>query len=87
MTDTPDIVETLLRNCIGTPAKGDPWPHRMLHDAADEITRLRAKLAGVRELVDSQAENDGCWFVARHATEGYLQQELRKLHAAVEAHD
>ncbi len=70
--DTPDIVERLTER---------------LRRRDDEITRLRAKLAGVRELVDSHAEDDGCWFVARHATEGYLQQELRKLHAAVEAHD
>ena len=38
-----------------------------------------------REVVDEQAEDEGLWFVARTAPEAYLQQELRRLHAAVEA--
>ena len=38
----------------------------------------------VRLVVDAQAEDDGLWFIARTAPEGYLQQELRKLHAVVE---
>lgn len=38
-----------------------------------------------REIVDEQAEDEGLWFVARTAPEAYLQQELRRLHAAVEA--
>lgn len=44
------------------------------------MTNLRA----LRELVDSQAEDEGLWFVARTAPEAYLQQELRKLHALIE---
>ena len=43
----------------------------------DEVRRLRA-------IVSAQAEDEGLWFVARTAPEAYLQQELRKLHAAVE---
>lgn len=35
-------------------------------------------------VVEDQAEDDGLWFVARTAPEAYLQQELRRLHAAVE---
>lgn len=38
------------------------------------------------ELVQQQAEDEGLWFTAERATEAYLQQELRKLHAAVEDH-
>lgn len=38
----------------------------------------------VRSLVDEQAEDEGLWFVAETAAEAYLQQELRRLHAAVE---
>ena len=34
-------------------------------------------------LVNEQAEDDGLWFIA----EGYFQQEVRRLHAAVEAID
>jgi hypothetical protein len=46
----------------------------------DELGRLRAAEALCRE----QAEEEGLWFVAEHITEAYLQQELRKLHAAIE---
>ena len=38
-----DIVERLRGNAIGNPAR-IPWPHRLLHDAAEEIERLRAAL-------------------------------------------
>ncbi len=38
----------------------------------------------IRAVVDEQAEDEGLWFCARTATEAYLQQELRKLHAVVE---
>jgi hypothetical protein len=36
------------------------------------------------ELVAKQAEDDGLWFIAEHASEAYLQEALRKLHAAIE---
>ena len=36
------------------------------------------------EIVQEQAEDDGLWFNAETAPEAYLQQELRRLHAAVE---
>jgi len=49
-------------------------------DADAQIARLRA-------IVDEQAEDAGLWFDARTAPEGYLQQELRRLHAAIEAID
>jgi len=38
----------------------------------------------LRKIVQSQAEDSGLWFVAETAPEGYLQQELRKLHDAAE---
>lgn len=38
----------------------------------------------LRQLVAQQAEDDGLWFNAVTAGEAYLQQELRKLHAAIE---
>lgn len=46
--------------------------------------RAEAELAKLRQLVAQQAEDDGLWFNAATAPEAYLQQELRKLHAAVE---
>lgn len=36
-------------------------------------------------MVNQQAEDEGLWFEAQTAPEAYLQQELRELHAAVEA--
>ena len=43
-----------------------------------------SNLRDLRQLVDRQAEDEGLWFVATTAPEAYLQQELRKLHAAIE---
>ena len=48
-TPTPDkpkrpdvaIRQRLLDACVGKPAK-IPWPHRLLHDAADHIEKLEA---------------------------------------------
>lgn len=37
-----------------------------------------------RMLIDAQAKDDGLWFAARTAPEAYLQQELRRLTAAIE---
>jgi hypothetical protein len=45
----------------------------------------RTVTADLRHLVDEQAEDEGLWFIARTAPEAYLQQELRRLHAAIEA--
>lgn len=42
-------------------------------------------LQELRKIVDDQAADDGLWFVAVTAPEAYLQQELRRLHAAIEA--
>ena len=48
---------------------------------AEERQRWRA----VRDVVAEQVQDGGVWFTAQTAAEAYLQQELRKLHAAVEA--
>lgn len=37
-----EIVQRLKGACVGHPAAEIPWPHRLLHDAADEIARLTA---------------------------------------------
>lgn len=41
----------------------------------------------IQELVNKQAEDAGLWFIAQTAAEAYLQQELRRLHAAIESED
>ena len=45
---------------------------------------MKDRLNNALAVVKSQAEDAGLWFIAKTATEAYLQQELRKLHAAVE---
>lgn len=35
-------------------------------------------------VVSEQAKDDGLWFKAKTAPEAYLQQELRRLHEAIE---
>ena len=39
----------------------------------------------IGDLLNEQAKDEGLWFVAKTAPEAYLQQELRKMHAAAEA--
>lgn len=57
--------------------------HEMLAQEGEAEARAAA-LAESRRLVDEQAEDEGLWFIAETAAEAYLQQELRRLHAAVE---
>jgi len=45
----------------------------------------RDRLYALRDMSQRMAEDDGLWFVAETAAEAYLQQELRKLCAAIEA--
>lgn len=45
---------------------------------------LAYRLANLREMSDAIAEDEGLWFIAETAPEAYLQQELRKLCAAIE---
>jgi hypothetical protein len=54
-------------------------------ETLENFTRqLERELAKLRQMVAQQAEDDGLWFRAATAPEAYLQQELRRLHAAVE---
>ena len=42
------------------------------------------RLNKVINLVNEQAKDEGLWFVSQYASEAYLQDALRKLHAVVE---
>lgn len=44
-----DIVKRLLAACDGHPHAKIKWPHRLLHDAADEIIKLRKKLSPINK--------------------------------------
>jgi hypothetical protein len=60
-------------------------PHDAIINAA--IRTLSSPRVPVIEILDTvleQAEDDGLWFNAKHASEAYLQQELRRLHAVIE---
>lgn len=50
----------------------------------DEIEKLQARAANIQQVVDEQANDMELWFLAETAAEGYLQQELRRLHAIIE---
>ena len=57
MTNTPtprpdvsDIRQRLLDVCVGKPAK-IPWPHRLLHDAADHIKALEERQVKLEAVV------------------------------------
>lgn len=41
-------------------------------------------LTPLRRMVNTQSEDDGIWFEAKHITEAYLQEQLRVLHRAIE---
>lgn len=49
------------------------------------IADLEETLVVQLALVHKQAEDEGLWFIAQTAPEAYLQQELRRLHGAIEA--
>lgn len=51
---------------------------------AYDIVRAADEPSAAHELVLRQAADEGLWFQAETASEAYLQQELRKLHAAIE---
>ena len=50
-----------------------------------DLNEARAQIATLTKLVNTQAEDAGLWFVAQYASEAYLQNALRTLHAAIEA--
>lgn len=42
------------------------------------------KLELLKKYIALQAEDEGLWFIAEYATEGYLQHELRKVAYMIE---
>ena len=66
-------------------------PHAIpvMNEAFKEIalSGWQAATAPARAIVAQQAEDEGLWFAAQTAPEAYLQQELRRLHAAIEGRE
>lgn len=54
------------------------------HAECARLSKLEKKL---KKIVDEQADDDGLWFKAQTAPEAYLQQELRRLHRAIEGEE
>ena len=55
------------------------------YDAGVSSAQGRERCLGELSLfVNKQAEDEGLWFIAETASEGYLQQGLRKLHGLIE---
>ena len=48
------------------------------------VEEAATKYLNLQGLIDEQAEDEELWFVATTAPEAYLQQELRRLHVALE---
>ena len=61
-----DLPERLRSGCVGYPDALVKWPHRLLHEAADEIERLRFESAAClgemraaqRKLVEFKQSSD-----------------------------
>jgi hypothetical protein len=48
----PDIIARLSAACVGHPAARIPWPHRLLHEARDEIERLRSEVIRLNGVIE-----------------------------------
>jgi hypothetical protein len=59
-------------------------PHQAIAETVAALREAAERLRRLQTIVDAQAEDEGLWFVLGTAPEAYLQQELRRLHAAIE---
>ena len=97
--DESRYVELSLGCCVSmTEQIGWRRARDMTHEAKTAELRSRLQLrwntraalaepTTAQQVVSEQAEDEGLWFVAATASEAYLQQALRRLHAAVEGED
>lgn len=76
-----------MRECIGGKDVRETHPLQVaifFNEAIKRLEQRNAEVARLKELVAEQAEDEGLWFNAQTASEAYLQQELRRIHAAIE---
>jgi hypothetical protein len=64
--------------CVGHTVASIPWPHRLLHDAADEIERLDSALEQAQSCILGDTPED-------MTPEDARQDTLAKLRAALNA--
>lgn len=55
-----------------------------LRGEVEELRKDAERLRAASNVVNEQAENDGLWFIPDSVVEAFFQQELRRLHAAIE---
>ncbi len=60
-------------------------PPQLVIKAETALAKTSQQLAALRQLVNQQAEDAGLWFMAHYASEAYLQEALRALHATIES--
>ena len=80
-------LETALKDAEEEVGRVERWQSStsgLLVNLHKEKEELEKREAGLRELVTTQAEDEGLWFDADHITEAYLQEALRKIHAQIE---
>lgn len=53
-------------------------------ETTEKQLQINDALQFCMKMVENQAEDEGLWFITETAPEAYLQQELRKLHKAIE---
>lgn len=78
------VAEIYRLRCYDQTVPSHEEPHARWLATIDARDAEIEKIAEARKLVDEQAEDEGIWFKAETAPEAMLQQELRRLHAAVE---
>lgn len=74
-TDKESLTLRLRLACVGHPTAEIPWPHRILHEAADEIATLTSKLERMREIAYKM---DACGLGSIDAPE-WLDELLREV--------
>lgn len=67
-----DLKQRLFDACVGNPVAEIPWPHRLLHDAAERIAALEAENAKLRAVVMAAKRVDESGFGG-----GALREALR----------
>jgi len=55
-----------------------------IENAINALAEREKQMIEIQKLVNKQADDEGLWAEAQHISEGYIQTNLRKLHAVIE---
>lgn len=88
MPQTPHFIAGTIQRIWDVSLNRFQWNHaKKLIQAYGDLRTAETRLTvlePILKMVDAQAEDEGLWCKVTRASEAYLQQELRKLHAVVE---